>query len=203
MAFLLPLRDACSGVAEPKSWEKCPNPRARRGDSPGGLLSPVPSHSLLKAGLLQFSLTVDRAALPKNCSVYARQKKAEAKLTLQAGTGHAQVCRQGGDRGCKSLCCRDKPDGSIETELSPSHIFRDDCQREPGDARGARSNPASPRAHPTHAKRDTVRGKPSRSKPILPSEQNCFHSFTPALPSLSVFCLINYRARMIFSFFFF
>lgn len=66
---------------------------------------------------------------------------------------------------------------------------------------GARNNPASPRAHPTaNAKRGTVRGKPSRSKPILPSEQNCFHSCTPALPSLSVFCLINYRACMIFFF---
>lgn len=66
---------------------------------------------------------------------------------------------------------------------------------------GARNNPASPRAHPTaNAKHDTVRGKPSRSKPILPLEQNCFHSRTPALPSLSVFCLINYRACMIFFF---
>lgn len=63
-----------------------------------------------------------------------------------------------------SHCCSDKHDGSAEAELSPSHISTDDCQREPGDARGARSSPASPRAHPTaSAKHDTVRGKKQNS----------------------------------------
>lgn len=79
---------------------------------------------------------VYRAALLKSCLVSIEQTKAETKLKLKAGTGHAQVCCQGGDRGCKSLCCSDKPDGSTEAELSSSAIFRDDCQREPGDARG-------------------------------------------------------------------
>lgn len=69
--------------------------------------------------------------------------------------------------------------------------------------RDAQNNPLSPKTHPTaSAKHDTVRGKPSRSKSILPSEQNCLHSCAPALPSLSVFCLINYRTCTIFSFFF-
>lgn len=113
---------ACSGVAEPKAWDKCPNPRARRRDCSGGLLSPVPFHSLLKAGVLLILLVVYRAALPKNCLVSIQQTKAETKLKLKAETEHAQVCCQGGDRGCKSLCCSDKPDGSAATELSPSHI---------------------------------------------------------------------------------
>lgn len=69
--------------------------------------------------------------------------------------------------------------------------------------RDAQNNPLNPQTHPTaSAKHDTVRGKPSRSKSILPSEQNCLHSCAPALPSLSVFCLINYRTCTIFSFFF-
>lgn len=113
---------ACSGVAEAISWDKCPKPRAGKGDSRGGLLSPVPFHSLLQAGVLQISQTVYRAAVPKNCLVYVQHTKAETKLKLKAGTCRAQVCWQGGDRGYKSLCCSDKPDGSTEAELNPSQL---------------------------------------------------------------------------------
>lgn len=109
-------RDAALDVSS--SPEKCllalvwqsPNPGinalmawVRRGDSPGGLLSPGPFRSLLKAAVLQISLMVHRAALPKDCLVSVQQTKAETELKLKAGTGHAQVCCQGGDRGSKSL----------------------------------------------------------------------------------------------------
>lgn len=44
-------------------------------------------------------------------------------------------------------------------------------------------------------------GKTSRSKTFFLLEQNCFHNCTPAHPSISVLCLINSRACVVFFFF--